>query len=176
MSRRSQTDKDRFDGLYADHYRQVMAYLLRRTRNVVIAEDLAAETFTVVWRRINVVPATEPLPWLYAVARRVMANHRRSSLRQKALMGRIASVYASPSAPPDSTVLDHFSMLSTRDQEVLSLAVWEQLTAPEAAKVLGCTPLAYRLRLHRARTRLRRRLIRDVSGTTNSPPSAKELV
>jgi RNA polymerase sigma-70 factor (ECF subfamily) len=43
--------------------------------------------------------------------------------------------------------------LSPRDAEVLRLAAWEQLDIPEIAYVLGCTPSAARVRLHRARRR-----------------------
>jgi RNA polymerase sigma-70 factor (ECF subfamily) len=35
-------------------------------------------------------------------------------------------------------------------QETLSLAVWERLSAPEAAAVPGVSPVAFRLRLSRA--------------------------
>ena len=38
------------------------------------------------------------------------------------------------------------------------LAAWEELSGSEAARVLGCSATAYRIRLHRARRRLRERL------------------
>jgi len=48
--------------------------------------------------------------------------------------------------------------LLKEDQEVLALTVFEDLTSPQAARVLGITPPAYRLRLMRARRELRRHL------------------
>jgi RNA polymerase sigma-70 factor (ECF subfamily) len=48
--------------------------------------------------------------------------------------------------------------LSETDQETLSLTVFEDLTSPQAASVLGITAASYRLRLLRARRALRRQL------------------
>jgi RNA polymerase sigma-70 factor (ECF subfamily) len=50
--------------------------LIRPTRDERF-EGLA-ETFLVAWRRLDDVP-DDPLPWLYRVARRVLANQRRSA-------------------------------------------------------------------------------------------------
>ena len=44
--------------------------------------------------------------------------------------------------------------LSPRDQEVLQLIAWEDLDITDAAKVLGCSNTACKVRLHRARRRL----------------------
>ena len=59
-------------------------------------------------------------------------------------------------------------LLSERHQEALALTVWDGLTALEAATVLGISPVAYRLRLSRARSVLRAHL--GVSATTSSLP------
>jgi DNA-directed RNA polymerase specialized sigma24 family protein len=47
-------------------------------------QDVAAETFQVAWRRLEAVPF-DAAPWLYAVARRVLANERRAASRRAAL-------------------------------------------------------------------------------------------
>ena len=47
-----------------------------------------------------------------------------------------------------------FARLNPRDQEILRLAAWEQLSSSEGAAVLQCSVPAYRMRLHRARIRL----------------------
>ena len=47
-----------------------------------------------------------------------------------------------------------FAHLKPRDQEILRLAAWEQLSSSEGAAVLQCSVPAYRMRLHRARIRL----------------------
>ncbi len=72
MSARNPGDMD-FAALYEIHHARVLAYALRRTRTVADAEDAAAETFVVAWRKRASIPA-DPLPWLYGIARRVLAN------------------------------------------------------------------------------------------------------
>ena len=48
--------------------------------------------------------------------------------------------------------------LSTRDREALLLVAWEDLTPALAARSLGVSQAAFRIRLHRSRKRLRRLL------------------
>lgn len=47
-----------------------------------------------------------------------------------------------------------FGCLEEDDQELLRLVAWDGLTPAQAAQVLGCSPVAARSRLHRARNRL----------------------
>ncbi|WP_254406194.1 RNA polymerase sigma factor [Streptomyces sp. AC627_RSS907] len=51
-------------------------------------------------------------------------------------------------------LVDAWQSLPQADQEVLSLSVWEELSAAEAAQVLGCTRAAYSMRLTRAKRRV----------------------
>jgi DNA-directed RNA polymerase specialized sigma24 family protein len=80
---------EHFERLYAQNFDRVAAYLLARTDRETAADALAS-TFELVWRRIADVP-TEPLPWLLGVARRVLANARRSASRQAALVRSLSS-------------------------------------------------------------------------------------
>jgi RNA polymerase sigma factor (sigma-70 family) len=148
---------DRFEALYARFFGEVLAYALRRAP-LALAQDAAADTFLVVWRRLDDVPEN-PLPWLLAVARKSLANQRRSARRQRVLAERLAAEPPAQTAgheldgPPILTAL---SRLGKRDREVLMLAAWEELDSKQAGQVLGCTPTAYRLRLLRARRKLER--------------------
>lgn len=78
-----------FTRLYTDTYAQVLGYCRRRCVDEDAARDAAAEVFTVVWRRWADAPA-EPVPWLYGVARLVLANHRRAAGRRQRLLERLA--------------------------------------------------------------------------------------
>lgn len=143
---------------YRAHVGDVRAYCLRRAQ-AALAEDAVAETFEIAWRRWGDVPP-QPKAWLLGVARRVLANRRRSDRRQANVAERLA---AQPLAEPRAVderhpVLDALSRLTSADQEVLKLAAWDDLSSREAAEVLGCSPVAFRLRLHRARRRLARAL------------------
>lgn len=84
-------DRERFERVYRDHYDAVLRYCLRRCCRED-ALDAAAETFMVAWRRRDVVPESYELPWLYGVARRVVANQRRSVGRRKAALARLQVV------------------------------------------------------------------------------------
>jgi RNA polymerase sigma-70 factor (ECF subfamily) len=147
----------RFDALFTEHQRPVMAYAMRRTPTLADAEDVAAETFTIAWRKFDSIPDAEPLPWLYAVARRVLANHRRGSGRRERLAAllRVEDV-ATPLRAGDDLDGPAFvalASLSPADQELLRLVAWEELGNQGIAAVLGITPNAVAIRLHRARAR-----------------------
>jgi RNA polymerase sigma factor (sigma-70 family) len=147
---------ERFRRLYEEHGDAVLRYARRRT-SPETAEDVLAETFVVAWRRLDRVPA-EPRGWLLAVARRVLANQRRGDSRREALVAKLARApvrYAPPDpATTDPALTAALATLAESDHEILALVHWDGLTPREAATVLGCTPLAARTRLHRARRRL----------------------
>ena len=155
----------RFDALFTAHQRHVLAYAMRRTQAWADAEDVAAETFTIAWRKIDAIPADEPLPWLYAVARRVLANHRRGNGRRERLAAllRVEDVATPMRAGEDrdGPAFDALGSLSPADQEILRLVAWEELGNQAIAAVLGITPNAVAIRLHRARARFADALAAD---------------
>lgn len=148
---------DDFEALYRTHQSRVLAFCLRRAERDR-AEDAASETFAVAWRRRDTIPR-EPLPWLYGIARRALANQRRAAGRQQALAHRLASLPAPAFVPAgDHAVLEALARLPVPDQEALMLAAWEGMSAAEAGQVLDCSAVAFRLRLLRARRKLARAL------------------
>lgn len=153
-----------FEQLYRAYADRVHAYALRRT-TAAAADDVVAEVFLVAWRKLHKVP-DEPLPWLLAVARRVVANRRRSEGRAAALHERLADPAWQPrpaavSADVDDRVRRALAGLGERDRELLLLIAWEGLRVNEAAKVLGVRAGTLAVRLHRARRRLARVLAED---------------
>jgi RNA polymerase sigma-70 factor, ECF subfamily len=152
------TREERFEELFREHYGAVRGYALRRIPGDV-AQDVVAETFLVAWRRLDDVPA-DALPWLYGVARRVLANQRRSAGRSSALEERVATtaVAASNDLGDDlgegELVRLALGRLSDRDREALMLVAWHGLSGVRAARAAGCTRAAFAVRLHRARGRL----------------------
>jgi RNA polymerase sigma factor (sigma-70 family) len=154
----------RFQELYQAHFARILGYAMRRGASAEDAADVVAETFLVAWRRLEQVPSGEAArPWIYGVARRVMANHRRGALRQTLLAARLAREITpfEPSPPNDGVdALAAFRALRPADREILGLASWEGLGTTELAAALGCSPNAAKIRLHRARRRLARELVR----------------
>jgi RNA polymerase sigma-70 factor (ECF subfamily) len=148
-----------FDSAYAP----VMAYARRRTPQLSDAEDVVAETFVVVWRRLEDMPTheAERLPWLYGIARRVLANQRRGAARQARLRERMeadAAVQALRAPSPLPAVLEAMGRLRATDQEILRLVAWEGLTHADVGMVLDISPNAAAIRLHRARAHLEREM------------------
>jgi RNA polymerase sigma-70 factor, ECF subfamily len=150
-----------FDGCY-----QPLCAFARRRVSAGDADDLVAEVLTVAWRRLDDIPADAALPWLYGVARKVLANQHRSQGRRQRLVRRVADAGRAqprefePETSDDSPVMDALRRLRSDDREILRLAAWEQLGPSELAVVLGCTTNAAALRLSRARRRLREQLTR----------------
>ena len=159
---RSGADR-RFDALYEEHFRDVLAYCLRRG-STTDGYDAANEVFAIAWRRIDDLPEGEAAkPWLFVVAKRVLHRRRRSVHRFRRLITKTSSIPAAMMADPETVViqrveydavLEAAGRLSVRDREVLSLAAWEGLAHREIAEVMGCTVDVVDQRLHRAKQRL----------------------
>jgi RNA polymerase sigma-70 factor (ECF subfamily) len=150
----------RFEAAYRELYEPICGYALRRVREPEDAAEAIAETFATLWRRFDRCPqGAELRPWLFGVARRVIANQRRGERRRTALGERLAANVDPAARPhPDETPSElarAFATLSESDRELLSLVAWEGLTREELAVALGTNRAAVRLRLHRARKRLR---------------------
>jgi RNA polymerase sigma-70 factor, ECF subfamily len=151
--------EERFEVLFRANYPAVRAYALRRT-SPDAAQDVVAETFLVAWRRLDEVPA-DSLPWLYGVARRVLANQRRTADRSAALEDRLLG--ATPRLPgrdPGDSAGDAelvriaLGRLSEASREALILVAWQGLSGARAARAAGCSRATFAVRLHRARARL----------------------
>lgn len=150
------TREQRFEVLYAAHAGRVGAYVRRRSAPSAV-DDLVADTFLVVWRRLDDVP-DPALPWLIGVARRLLANQRRRDGRAAALHDRL--VHATPAAAAcddvsgmDSRAWTALGDLPEADRELLTLTAWDGLSPAEIAMVLDLRPNTVSVRLHRARRR-----------------------
>lgn len=151
---------ERFSVLYEGSYGAIHAYACRRA-GPGAADEIAAETFLVAWRKFDALPA-EPLPWLYGVARNVVLRHHADRGRQqrtRAVLERERR--RSPLGTGevgDSGLREAWEQLSAADREVLALVAWEQLSVADAACALGCSAPVFSVRLYRARRRLERLL------------------
>jgi RNA polymerase sigma-70 factor, ECF subfamily len=153
----------RFAALYKDSYGAIYAYASRRV-GPGAADEIAAETFLVAWRKFDVLPS-DPLPWLYGVARNVVAREYAASGRRRetwaALERERPCSTDSGEDGDDPRLWDAWGQLNAGDREVLALVAWEELSVADAARALGCSAPVFSVRLHRARRRLRRLLEED---------------
>jgi RNA polymerase sigma-70 factor (ECF subfamily) len=150
--------------LFGRHHAAVRAYCERRLGGA--ADDVVSEVFAVAWRKRDAVP-DRPLPWLYAVAARELLHLQRSEGRRAGYEQRAA---ARRDERPDvfTEVDDRLSAeapitvamrrLRPDDAEILRLWAWEELGAAEIAVVQGISATTARVRLHRARQRLKAQL------------------
>ncbi len=149
-----------FTELFGIYYGPVLAYVRRRV-GADLAQDVVAETFLATWRNIDDLPP-QPLPWLYRTAHFAVANQRRALARRGRLDDRARLLLAgsdithdhSDLVAADMELAAAFRTLSESDKEVLRLAAWEGLTVAAIGTVMGCSAVAAKARLHRARQRL----------------------
>jgi RNA polymerase sigma-70 factor (ECF subfamily) len=142
----------RFRTVFA-HLGAVTAYARRRGSKD--ADAIAAEVMTIAWRRLGDVPRDDPRPWLYATARNLVFEEARRRRRYPSAVSAEDIVAAPEVEELDPQLHAALLGLSTRDREALLLIAWEDLSPSLAAKTLGVNPAAFRVRLLRARRRLR---------------------
>jgi RNA polymerase sigma factor (sigma-70 family) len=147
--------EERFHAVFS-HLGAVTAYARRRGSSD--ADAVAAEAMAIAWRRLADLPRDDPLPWLYATARNLLLAEARRGGGHTLLRESEQSV---PS--PDACLLDPLleqvlRSLRPLDREALLLIAWEDMTPSQAARALGLSPATFRVRLLRARRRLRMQL------------------
>ena len=167
----------RFELLFRRHEPAVRAYALRRV-GPSLADDVVAEVFLVCWRRFEEVPA-DALPWLLGIARNVLGTLRRGEHRRAALRGRLAEIETcGPSELAgigDGVLAAAMARLSEDDRELLLLIAWEGLSTRALAASLGLRPSTVRVRVMRARRRLRVALARVEAASNACVPATMEV-
>jgi RNA polymerase sigma-70 factor, ECF subfamily len=153
----------RFRSLYEAVYPDLIRFVQRRA-HPDHAEDVVADAFLVVWRRLDELPHShdDARAWVFGITRNILLNRQRSDQRRRALGVRLTDAATWLRVDPDVDLVVSqvdlgraWRLLSETHQEVLGLAVFEELRAPQAAAVLGISSVAFRLRLSRARRALR---------------------
>jgi RNA polymerase sigma factor (sigma-70 family) len=164
-------DPAAFGEFYRRHEKRILSYALARCSNSCDVSDLVAETFLGALRSAGRFTGDgggeDALPWLFGIARRVLARQRRSFARRERLIRRLENL---PSLNPDETsavedALDAgrlapelaaaLATLRPKDRELLYLVHRDELSPTQAGAVLGMNPNTARVRLSRARAKLR---------------------
>lgn len=162
----------RFEELYRAFHGRVWAFAARRI-GASAAEDVTAETFLIAWRKLDSLPS-EPLPWLYGVARNVLLRRDASDTRERRTRTVLAfQPPAGAAVERDRRLCDAWTLLSEGEREVLALIAWEGLKVRDAARVLAIAPTVFSVRLYRARRRLQR-LLAEPTGSIVIATRSKE--
>jgi RNA polymerase sigma-70 factor (ECF subfamily) len=186
LLRRLSGDPAAFEVFYRRHVDRVIGFAARRVRDPADAADLVAATFvTVLTAARSYDPGRgEPGAWLLGITARLIANTRRRAARESAALARIAGRrLIGPSdierleeridaARTSQAVLAALDQLRPRAREALLLVSAGELQPAEAARVLGISPAAFRMRLSAARRALDKAIASPAtspSATSNSP-------
>jgi RNA polymerase sigma-70 factor (ECF subfamily) len=163
--------------LMARHAQPVFQFLCRMLGNEDDANDLAQETFLRVYQhRARFKAGARFTTWLYTIAANLARNHHRWRMRHpnisldaesEATGQSIGEALPAADPAPDgaaeateraAAVRAEVERLPADMREVIVLCEWQDLSAAEAAAILGTTPKAIDNRLYRARNLLRERL------------------
>lgn len=173
MTLRSAADEhdpeQQFRALYDGNFAAVLGYTLRRVEQPADAADVVSEVFLVAWRRLDEAPPGDGRPWLFGIARHTLSNYHRGQRRRQRLGGRLRDTLARDVTPDPAVGIAEWdrirrALLRLRpdDRELLMLVGWDGLTPTEAAGVVGIAPGTARMRLARARQRVRQLLGEDL--------------
>ncbi|MFF9900757.1 MULTISPECIES: RNA polymerase sigma factor [Streptomyces] len=153
-------ERERFAELYRTCHPYVLRYLARRLPPDAV-EDVCADVFVRAWHARSQQRGGDPLPWLYTIARRQVADHLARHDRAQGSLDLLRTVWRDAMAQSaEDGAIDRIhayhalAALSPADREALMLTTWDGLTPAEAASVTGCNRVAFLVRLHRARKRL----------------------
>jgi RNA polymerase sigma factor (sigma-70 family) len=164
-----------FEDLYRDTRTDLLAYIMRRSRSAEDAADVLAETYLIAWRRFDAIPKGDRARlWLFGVARNLLLKRATGLGARRVLVERLAAelARAQPPYPSDddersAQLRAALAALPERDREIMMLTAWEDLTPKQIAAVLSTPVNVVRVRLHRARRRLKRELsTRPLSATS----------
>ena len=177
------SDPDAFERFYREHVESVQRFVARRVDDPYLAADLTADVFVAAiasarsYRRSR----GEPIAWLYGIARNVVAGERRRSARE---LRAVAHVRGRELVDDDDLAALHeridresaarglyreLDLVPAGERAVLELVALDGLSVGEAGRALGIGGVAARVRLHRARGRLRDRLDLPNLGTNDLP-------
>lgn len=157
----------RFAELFDRHFPAIHRYLRRRV-GPQLADDLAAETFTLAFAGRRNYRAEQPdaAPWLYGIAANLLRQHARAEQRRLRAYARVPRD-PDPHDPGDGVaervdasaagrlVAAALADLPAYQREVLLLYAWADLDGAGIARALDLPAATVRSHLHRARQRLR---------------------
>ncbi|WP_433227037.1 RNA polymerase sigma factor [Actinomadura formosensis] len=156
---------ERFAILFDRHYGEIHRYVDRRL-GADAADDIAAETFLIAFRRRGVFDTARvsARPWLYGIATRLISRHRRDELRRYRALARMhtddvveshENSVAGAVTAESSGLGPVLARLKHGDRDVLLLVALAELSYPEVAEALGIAYGTVCSRLSRARKQVR---------------------
>ncbi len=171
---RAKNDKEAFAELYDKYCSQILGYVIKRTANIEVAQDVTSQVFFKAYKNIGQfhwrgVPFSS---WLYKIASNEIANsYRELKRRQKYLEDNYDSVETSNPSPESElaqaqeelhkheeflAVHENISKLSFQYQEVITLRYFEHKQLKEIGTILGKSEGTTKSLLYRGLKKLRK--------------------
>lgn len=157
-------DQEAFAVIYDRYVDALFRFVAFRVRSEEIAQDITSELFLKIWQRITVGKSEVKnlRPFLYQMARNLVADHYRSA-QETLPLEEAAEVVGEGEEDLQvqlslAEVEKGLQNLKSEWQEVIILAYIEGFKHSEIAAVIGKSPAATRVLLHRARQELKRLL------------------
>lgn len=153
---------DDFESFYLEHREKLFGFLVYRTGDRALAEDLVADVFERAWRaraRFDLQRGSATA-WLYTIAvNRLRDHHRRAQVERSSLERAVSGAPTAVEAPQEAVadrerIMRALASLNERDREIVALRFGADLTAPQIARVTEQPLTTVQGRLFRALGRL----------------------
>lgn len=176
-------NREAFERVIQMHQKRIHSYATYMLRDVAEAQDVAQEALIRLWEHAGRVDTRSARPWLMRTTHNLCIDRiRRSGVRAEAdegptLIDRTSDESPGPERLAQSgdlgrLIREALSALSSKDRAVILLREVQGLPYDEMADILGMPLGTIKARLHRAREKLRSRLVR--SGVRARPNDQSE--
>ncbi len=156
---RAQTSAEGFGELFDAYYDRIYAYTYRRVGSIPVAEDIAACVFEDALRGIRRMrwEGKPVAAWLYRIASRRIVDHYRDRQNHATSADEQVAAMDNPfeRVTEQAAVWTAMTQLNSREQEIIRLSFFDELSAAEIAGLWNCTTNSVYVRLHRALKRLK---------------------
>ena len=177
-----------FEALYRANVAAVTAYFARRSADPQTVADLTADTFVQAIMSFATFDPRKGTPraWVFGIARRIYAAHCQTHSQQRSRVERLAGrrelaadevgelIDRIDAERAGRALVSGLTTLPAADRAVVELVDLAGLQPTEAARVLGVAPGTLRMRLMRARARLRKAATPDLAHAID-PASEPEV-
>jgi RNA polymerase sigma-70 factor (ECF subfamily) len=171
---RAKNDTEAFGELYDQYYPQILGYVLRRTANIGVAQDITSEVFFNAMKNLGQfqwrgVPFSS---WLFRIATHEIANNFRKSKHKLLSLEQVSDlINISDNSSAEDELIEaevelrrheeylalhkNLSRLSIKYQEVITLRYFEKKQVKEIGEILGKQEGTIKSLLHRGLKKLR---------------------
>ena len=158
-----------YEGLYEAYYMQVYSFLMARSGDRALAEELTAQTFYKAMTGPAFRGEGSPLTWLCAIAKNLYADELRRRARQGEATADEAAEMPAPgdmaaeAQDRDEAFRIHLILHDMPEpyKEVFQLRVFGELPFARIGQIFGKTETWARVTYHRARLKIQERMVED---------------